>query len=320
DTRPLLIFDSHTDTVGVEGMVVEPFGAEIRDGKMYGRGTCDTKGTGAAMLCALKKYAERAEQPVRVAVMFSVDEEVSMDGIKHFLNKDYEGIKGDAPSVSVIVGEPTDLRPYVAHNGVLRWKLVTSGVAAHSSRPFNGRSAITPMLTLLQVVESEYIPSVTASHDLIGRAACAVTMLKGGHSPNVIADHCEALIDRRLSPGHASETVAKATEALKEVLDGTGLPYSLSTLMSVPSFSQTHNAELTERVSASLEVSRGEGAGVPTGINFCTHASWFSTHGVPCVVLGPGLSDKAHTKDEYICLDRLEQGVEVYLALMNDLC
>ncbi|GIQ86015.1 peptidase M20 [Kipferlia bialata] len=241
DTRPLLLFDSHTDTVGVEGMTVEPFAAEVRDGKMYGRGTCDTKGTGAAMLCALRQYAETEVQPVRVAVLFSVDEEMSMDGIQHFLTHDYEAVVGDAASVNVIVGEPSDLRLYVVHNGVLTWKLSTSGVAAHSSRPSNGVSAITPMLTLLQAVEALYIPSVTACHGLTGTAACAVTMIKGGHSPNVIADHCEATIDRRLSAGDVSETPELATAALR-------------------------------KVSACLKRCLGDAAGTPEGISFCTHA------------------------------------------------
>ena len=79
--QPWLLFDSHLDTVGVEGMTIDPFAGEIRDGKLYGRGSCDTKGTGSAMLWALKTLAEQNQPSINIAILFSIEEEISRTGI-----------------------------------------------------------------------------------------------------------------------------------------------------------------------------------------------------------------------------------------------
>ena len=150
---PWLLFESHLDTVSVEGMTVPPFNGVIRDGRMYGRGTSDTKGTGAAMLWALGKFKEEGLSSNNVAVLFTLDEEVSKTGVRTFVNSQLPDL-GWRPS-GVIVGEPTRLALVGAHNGVVRWRIVTEGVAAHSSDPSKGRSAISMMTQVIETIERE---------------------------------------------------------------------------------------------------------------------------------------------------------------------
>ena len=85
-TAPWLLFDSHLDTVDVQGMTIDPFGGELRNGKIFGRGACDTKGTGAAMLWALKSTIERQQISTNVAILFCIEEEYSKTGVKEFVN------------------------------------------------------------------------------------------------------------------------------------------------------------------------------------------------------------------------------------------
>ena len=82
DRPPWLLFDSHMDTVAIEGMTIDPFGGVILDGKLFGRGACDTKGTGAAMLWALCQYAQQSDRPNTIALLFSTDEEMMMSGLR----------------------------------------------------------------------------------------------------------------------------------------------------------------------------------------------------------------------------------------------
>jgi len=327
--KSLILFDSHLDTVGIEGMTIDPFGGEIKGDKLYGRGACDTKGTGAAMLWAMKQYAQAGGGANDVALLFSVDEEVAMAGIKRFVEHDClrlfqaplsqeRGKHDHLPKIAgVVVGEPTILQPIVAHHGLVRWQLTTRGKAAHSSVPGFGQSAITPMLELLQAVERDYIPTVTASHPRTGPAASSVTTIHGGQSPNVIPDTCAANIDRRLAPEQSGETPEEATAALDAVLQKNRLDYELVVAVSHPSFGQAHNAAWASHVCRVMEQHLGRsvsGIGVP----FCTHASYFDEAGIPAVVLGPGDALQAHTKDEWVSLEAIEEGVAVYLRLMHE--
>ena len=159
---PWLMFESHLDTVSTEGMTVDPFAGNIQDGRLYGRGACDTKGTGAAMLWGLKNYAaQKSAAPNNIAIVYTVDEEIYKTGVRSFV-KSHLPTLGWKPA-GVIVGEPTQLKPVVAHNGVVRWSIKTRGRAVHSSNPANGRSAISAMVKVIAALESTYIPSLTTT-------------------------------------------------------------------------------------------------------------------------------------------------------------
>jgi acetylornithine deacetylase/succinyl-diaminopimelate desuccinylase-like protein len=312
---PWLLFDSHMDTVAVDGMTVEPFGGELRGGRVYGRGACDTKGTGAAMLWALKEYTQNEPGPNNVALLFGVDEEVGMVGVDSFLQNHYPSL-GFVPR-GVVVGEPTELHPVIAHNGLIRWKVTTHGVAAHSSVPHEGRSAIRMMTRLIRAIEDRYASGLTAGHELTGPAACSVNMIKGGSAPNIIPDTCAIDVDRRVAPGEDFMAVGPALvgvlDAVKE--EDPALDYTIETLV-------THPPLLAEGGEAWLGTVRHvlSELGLATlalGAPFATHGSYYSRAGLATVVLGPGEAHKAHTKDEWISTDQLERGAGVYLGLMR---
>ena len=109
----------------------------------------------------------------------------------------------------VIVGEPTLLRPVVAHNGVIRWRTITRGRAAHSSDPSKGVSAISAMLRVVETLESKYVPSVTRTHPMTGRAAASVNTIRGGTAVNIIPAVCEIECDRRTVPGETAEQILR---------------------------------------------------------------------------------------------------------------
>jgi len=315
--QPWILFDSHLDTVAVEAMSIDPFGGELRDGKVWGRGSADTKGTGAAMLWAMKNVAgtQATPPPHNIALLFSVDEEITMRGVESFVENDLPAL-GFAP-VGVVVGEPTELRPVIAHNGCLRWTLTTHGKACHSSTPHDGRSAISAMVRVIECIERDYIPSLEAEHPLTGSAVCSINLIRGGSAPNIIPESCTIEIDRRMVPGEDQVQVVAEIETLLEPLRRGDEPVAFTQNISVghPPLGTQRNGPLTAKIKTVL----GD-LGLPTlalGAPFATHAAVFDAAGVPAVVIGPGSPHTAHTQDEWVAVEQIEKGVAFYEALMR---
>lgn len=312
--KPWVMFESHMDTVTVDGMTIDPFGAEIRDGRLWGRGSCDTKGTGATMFWAMREYAAGSDQPNNIALTFTVDEEICMAGVRGLI-KHFPKL-GFRPR-GVIVGEPTMLKPIVAHNGCVRWRIVTKGVAAHSANPSLGRSAISDMVRVIDELEGSYIPGLSASHPLTGKAQCSVNIIRGGVQENVIPESCEIAIDRRVVPGEDAHAVLSAVEAHLDKVRARVpvIDVRISDSMIFPPMSDKHNAKVLTSVQAAL---RSLGLPVdPTGVPFATDGGDLDHAGIPAVVIGPGDIAQAHTKDEWIALDQIPKGVAAYLAMMR---
>jgi acetylornithine deacetylase len=283
---------------------------------MFGRGTSDTKGSGAAMLWALTQYASESPPSNNVAIVYTVDEEVGKTGVRAFVKRHLSGL-GWKPA-GVIVGEPTLSRPVVAHNGVVRWRISTRGIAAHSCDPGQGRSAIAMMTDVIRAIESEYIPNLTAAHPLTGKAQCSINVIRGGVQVNIVPEHCEIRVDRRLVPGENPDTVLPAVERILDELRRANPQLSVSQdspdMVDHP-LDPEGSEGFTSRVLDALK-----GIGLPAephGVGFGTDASSFSVAGVPAVVLGPGDIAQAHTADEWLELEQLRLASEIYLSIMR---
>lgn len=302
-----LLFESHLDTVSVEGMTVAPFELTVRDDKLHGRGSCDTKGSGAAMLWALKEYARHPQRARNAGVVFVVDEEAGMTGAQAFAARE---LRAFSRLRGVVVGEPTNLRPVVAHNGALRWRSVTRGVAAHSSDPTKGRSAISAMLKVVAALEERFVPLATAQHPLTGRAAASINVIRGGRAVNVVPDLCEILCDRRLVPGEEAAHVLATRDAALA-----GLPVEHDQLYLAPPLTPETSASLHAWMQPTLAAQGLDATAV--GVAYATDASHYAGAGVPVLVLGPGDIAQAHTRDEWLERRAFNQAIELYSALLQ---
>ena len=303
-----LLFESHLDTVSTAGMTIAPLGGKIEGGRLYGRGACDTKGSGAAMLWALREYARDARRPRNAALVFAVDEEARMTGAQAFANKE---LKEFLPKLrGLIVGEPTLLRPVVATNGVVRWKTITRGRATHSSDPGKGVSAISAMLKVVETLESKYVPSVTRTQPMTGRAAASVNMIRGGTAVNIIPALCEIECDRRTVPGETAEQVLRERDA---ALAGHVVEHD--SLYVVPAMDDALGRDFQKWISPVLTRHGCDATG--RGAPYVTDASHYAAAGAPSIVFGPGDLSQAHTKDEWVALDQLNKASAVYLDLLR---
>ena len=312
--RPWLLFESHMDTVGIEGMTIAPFEAEIDGGRLYGRGSCDTKASGAAMLWALRRYSASGEAVNNIALLFTVDEESTKRGITSFVDRQLHDLQ--IRPAGAIVGEPTNLRPVVAHCGVARFCIRTHGVAAHSSNPANGRSAIRMMVQVIEALESGYIARLQASHPLIGPAQCSINIIRGGTAINIVPDECEIWIDRRVIPGEDPENVMVNVEKVLAPLGKENPDFSYSFADSRVDF-PLDPAGGQRFISSVCDVLSPLGLpNEPVGAGFGSDGSTLARTGIPVVLLGPGDIAQAHSEAEYVELDELDSAVEAYFALM----
>lgn len=307
-TAEWLLLESHLDTVSVEGMTVPPFQLTHAGEKLHGRGSCDTKGSGAAMLWALKSYAEQPQRPRNAGVIFSIDEEASMDGAQAFAARELQEF---LPKLrGIVVGEPTRLQPVVAHNGALRWRTITRGVAAHSADPTKGRSAIAAMLKVIAALEKDFIPLATRTDPLTGRAAASINVIRGGTAVNVIPDYCEIVCDRRLVPGEmAAQVLAERDAALS------GLTVEHDGQYLAPPLPPGSSAALHAWMQPAFADARIDGSA--TGVSYATNASHYAAAGAPVLVLGPGDIAQAHTKDEWLDRTALADAAALYRALFQ---
>lgn len=310
---PWLLFDSHLDTVSIAGMAA-PFDPKIENGKLHGRGSCDTKGSGAAMLWALKAYAARFERRNDVAIIFSSDEEIGKSGVRRFVRHDLGAL--ERPISGVIVGEPTRLCPVVAHNGTVRWSIETRGRAAHSSAPENGISAIRSMCRVIEAIERDYITKLSACHPLTGPARCSINVIRGGSQINIIPDQCVIQIERRLVPGECAESVRGDVEKILDRLrkkrgDLTVIQHAAQ---SDAPLAQSLESPFLSGVAATLK--RLGFSAEFRGAPYCTNASTYLEAGIPSVVLGPGNIGQAHQADEFIHVDEFRWSILVYEEIM----
>jgi acetylornithine deacetylase len=298
-----VLFEVHQDTVPVDGMVIDPFGGEIRDGKLYGRGSCDVKGGMTAMLTAFARLVrERPAGAANVIIACTVDEEHTFLGVQRLME---HGVKAEF----AIVAEPTKLQIVDAHKGVVRGKVRTEGRACHSSRPDQGVNAIYRMGHVLPAIEA-YADRLMKStvHPRLGPPTLSVGRIDGGVSVNTVPDGCVIEIDRRLLPGEDPEAAWLDFRAY--LTANAKAPFVCDPVwMACPALDPSGSANLCERLGRAID--SVEGRHEVLAVPFGTDASSISQAGIPAVVFGPGDIAQAHTKDEWIELDQIDRAAEI---------
>ena len=300
-----LLFEAHQDTVPVDGMVIDPFAATIRDGKLYGRGACDVKAGGVAMFAAFARLVR--EKPVgsaAVTLAFTVDEEHTFLGVQHLMQS---GVTADF----AVVAEPTGLDIVRAHKGVVRWQLETTGVACHSSTPEKGVSAVYRMAKVLAGVE-EFAARLQQSRkdEWLGAATLSVGMIAGGVSPNTVPDRCVIDIDRRLLPGESAADAVAELDAFLRTFPGCDFPFTTRPpYLACPSLAPTGGEAFVTRLGDAINGANRSHRVV--GMPYGTDASSVQAAGVPAVVFGPGDIAQAHTKDEWVELAEVDKAAEI---------
>jgi acetylornithine deacetylase len=303
-----ILFEVHQDTVPTDNMTIDPFGAKIENGRLYGRGACDIKGGMAAMLNVLARLVrEKPKGTANLILACTVDEEHTFLGVQRL-------VKNDFKATMAVVAEPTNLRIVNTHKGAVRWHLQTPGRACHSSSPEKGINAIYRMGRLLQVIE-RYAEQLRSSRPdpHLGPPTLSVGRIEGGTSVNTVPDGCRIEVDRRLIPGEDPRTALKEFVAFLKDEGDIDFPFECSepwlSMLPLDWKGLEGSAELVRRLGEAIDEVMGshQVMGVPYG----TDASTIAAAGIPAVVFGPGDIARAHTADEWVSLDEVEKAGEI---------
>lgn len=316
---PRLILNGHIDTVPAgDDWTVDPFGGELRDGFIWGRGTCDMKSGVAAMLMAMVEL-KRAGTPFAGEIVFQAvaDEETGSEwGTLHLIEQGYcEG------AAFAICTEPTSNRVELGNRG-LRWMdVVVSGQASHAGRPWLGANAVSAAAAIIAELDALEF-TLRDERFEIPAPSISVTTIQGGHTVNVIPDRCSFTIDRRMLPGETENNVVLETQmAIERALqnhpgiqvDGEIRPGCWDPFVIEPSEPVVQAALVAVRAILGREPQIGYKAA-------CTDASHLVTRaGIPTVLLGPGNEQLSHKPDERIAVDSLIEGTAIYAEAMRRL-
>jgi acetylornithine deacetylase len=291
----------------VEG-VTDPFTPRIEGGKMWGRGTCDTKGSLAAALIALRRLAaDGTPRRHEVTLLCTVDEEYRKRGIMH-------AVAAGLGAAAAIVGEPTNLRPVVAHKGALRWRLITHGRAAHTSRPENGNNAIYQMVEVIDYLRERIEPVLAGvRHPLLSPPTLTVGRIEGGVGVNIVPERCSIEIDRRSLPTEDLDAILAEIDALMAALMRTRPDVRVEReepFLAEQGLDTPMDAPVVAALQAACRSVLGADAPVaPEGVPYGTDATHLA--GIPCVVFGPGDIAQAHTADEWVELAQVDSAAEI---------
>ena len=306
DASRRVILEAHMDTVSVQGMSIPPFEPRLEDGRLYGRGSCDTKAGLAAMMHAVASvHEEGVLPPCEVWLAAVVDEEFSYRGVVKLC----EGLTAHA----ALVAEPTGMRAVIASKGVLRWRIVVRGKAAHSGKPHLGVNAINHMARVILAIEEDHRQLAARTHPLLGPATVNVGVIRGGVQVNFVPDTCAIEIDRRLLPG---ETVAAVLSHYQGLLDGLKAQQpTLDAVMEPPMLTdealETPADAAPAQLASALLAEMGLD-GALSGVPFSSDASKLSRQGIPSIVIGPGSIDQAHAAVEFVEVAEVERAFEFY--------
>lgn len=316
-----IVLSGHTDVVPVDGQPwsTSPWDLSERDGKWYGRGSCDMKGF-IALALAHAETLSKMQLNKAVHFAFSYDEEVGCAGVEPMIAK--IAASGSAPSI-VWVGEPTLWGVLSAHKGIRDYEVKITGKAAHSSDPRLGASAIHEAIDLLALLrkiareqeanapkESDFDPSWTT---------ITVGEIGGGTAPNILARECRFVFDVRTVPGTNAEALlapffaevervhaklaARGPECGVAVdLRANAPPLQVDRDSAAEQFIRALTGDNTLRVAA-----------------FATEAGQFQRAGFPAVICGPGSIDQAHQPDEFVAVSEMEKGLQIFSRFLDTL-
>jgi acetylornithine deacetylase len=290
-----VVLSGHTDVVPVDGQEwsSDPFALVERDGRLYGRGSSDMKGFIAGSLAALENWKSmKLLRPIHFA--FSYDEEIGCFGAHSLVDR----IAGRIPKPAfAIIGEPTDMRIGVAHNGVTGSHTSFRGVAAHASDPSRGVNAIDAAAAFVRFLRN------VAKLPQIADNGCTLNVgqIVGGTATNIVAERCSVRWEYRTSRKQDAAVIQKTITDYLEGASFSDLAVASEIELDVPQFS----SQIGEK---SIRALTGFGAKLPvTTVPFGSEAGIFERSRIPSVVCGPGSIDQAHRPDEWIACSALEE-------------
>lgn len=307
--EPPIVLSGHTDVVPVDGQVwhVPPFELTEKDGRYYGRGTCDMKGFIAVCLAKVAEWHRTGlAQALSMGLAFSFDEEVGCLGVKHLL-ADLQ--KTGTVIGSCVIGEPTMMQPIIAHKGIAHYQCNVHGHAMHSSLTPHGVNAIEYAAKVINYVRELADEAAVAGqrHPLfdVPFNTLQTGLIHGGNAANIVPADCEFVVEHRWLPSENPQRFLDKLQAYATQLEQTmqtvapSAHIKIEELVFSPAFEASLDSELLAWVR---ELCAGK---TEKGVAYSTEAGYYEMAQIPSVVCGPGDIQQAHKPDEFVSIQQL---------------
>ena len=310
-----LMLNGHMDTVGVEGMSIEPFRPVLKDGFLHGRGTCDMKGAIAAMIGAAKSLAgSQSKLRGDLILSFVVDEEHTSVGIAKLV----EEYRADA----AIVGEPTDMKIATAHKGFVWIEVETKGKAAHGSVPEKGIDAIVHMAKVVTRLNELQDKLNAREHPLLGPPKIHTSTIQGGTHWSIIPNRCVLRLERRTLPEETTTLVMKEIDELLHSisLEDDNFKAEARKIFERPPLETAPNEPIVQTLQQTITETTGTNQ-TPVGVPYWTDGAILShSASIPTCLFGPGDISVAHSPDEYVNAENVLQAADIYRTITQKFC
>ena len=314
-----LLFNGHMDTVSVEGMD-EPYSGAVRDGRLYGRGAIDMKGSLAATMAATKALVDGGStRRGDVVFTYVADEEYASIGTEAVV-ADVRAGRLSSPDAAVNT-EPTGLRVGIGHKGFTWIEVVTEGKAAHGSRPDLGVDAVAQMgKVLVELGGLQQRLSTGSRHALLGTGSVHASTIEGGRELSSYPDRCLLRLERRTVPPETAADVAGELEQIVAQLsadDPTFRASSKATFVRNPWQADTAS-DIVTTAAAAIQAVTGAPAETMTQTGWLDSAL-LGGAGIPTVICGP-CGEGLHAAVEWVDVDSLGTCAEIYAEIIERFC
>jgi succinyl-diaminopimelate desuccinylase len=308
--KPPVAFTGHLDTVplGLQPWTVDPFAAEIRDGRIWGRGTSDMKCGVAAFVSAAIDMAPHMAGTPGVVLYITAGEETGSEGAFVLARRGLDGAAG-----ALVVAEPTSNRPLAGHKGALWLKGATHGLTAHGSMPDKGINAVyKAAAAIAKLADFDFN---VARHAVMGAPTLNVGWVHGGINVNSVPDRAEFGVDIRSIPGQRH---AQIRDQIASLL---GADVTVEAMVDVESVWTDPSDPWLTSVFDICQAVQGHRPKVETAPYF-TDASALTPAlgGVPTVILGPGPAELAHQTDEWCEIAKIDEATDIYRRTIAAWC
>jgi acetylornithine deacetylase len=304
---PSLMLNGHTDTVSADTMEMDPFAAEEKDGKIYGRGALDMKAGVAALIMAVRAIvAAGIKLKGDVILALVADEEYASIGTETVV----DAYTADA----AIICEPTDLDIVIAHKGFAWIKIEIFGHAAHGSLPHRGVDAIVKAGKVLAAIDELGQTGLKKmTHPLLGSASIHASLIEGGTELSTYPDYCKIELERRNLPGEDRKQITEEMQALLQ-----RIRLDLDVFFFRPAFEISPDQPIVQTVSRAFE-SICHRTPKYEGMWAWLDSAILAQAGIPAVIFGPS-GDGAHAVIEYVDVESVITTTQVLIESIIDFC
>lgn len=317
---PTLLLNDHLDTFPpgpIEEWVHHPYAAEVVDGRIYGRGSVDTKSGVTTLIMAIKALKHAGFRPKgKLKLIYSCDEETGASrlGVRHLAKL------GLLDADMALVAEPTTMQIEIATKGRLVVEIVTRGRTTHGSRPWLGHNAIIDMKYVIDALTDLDMLLEKRRHPLLGRSSLNIGTINGGIIANLVPSECRLQVERRTLPDESEEEVFNELQAIIDNLNAT-LPEFKATVSKElwwPGYLLDDDEQIIHIAKRAFAKVTGNNA-VVAGKDAGTDASWINVlAGVPVVMFSPGQGDQAGNIDESVAIADVVTATKVVSQIIHD--